>query len=251
MEERVCGPTGLSSEFPFALLATVLSNTTLLKTEILLNKEVYFLGEELEVRLQVTNPTNRSMVVLAPFVYSHNRPVRIVDLDEEGDMRFGQDREPPFRPETPAPWEWFASGEVKSLAFRSSDDLPIKSMVNRWDPGRYGVYYAYGAAFNRFRLVWPELEQIAEGRRPVDYVSPGDTLGTPSRSLPIFQYAFSLRRDGVSYLCATRARSSLKQISRGGPAFVAGPLHRQNVPNIGPYKIAGTRIDLDRSLNPR
>lgn len=264
-------------------LATVLTNTTLLKTEILLNKETYLLGEEMEVRLQATNPTNRSLIVLAPFATSHHGKVRIVDLDEDGEMRFGQDHDPPFGPETPAPWETFAPGEVKSLAFRSSDDLAIKSMASRWDPGRYGVYYAYGATFNRFRLVRPDFEQIAEARHPVDYVSPGDALGTPSRVVPVFQYAFSLRRDGISYLCATRGvRSPLKQISRGGPAFAAGPLHRQHVPNIGPYKIvgtsaapvtslqvavdsaenvtityatssggAGTRIDLDRNLNRR
>ena len=260
---------------------TLNDNITKMQTDVVVDKEVYLLGEEVKITLTVTNPTNRQLTVYQPLA-----PVTglatLVPLDDSGDMIPGKSTVSEFAL-TEAdyltwPIETLAAGQVRALSFSSSDELPLNRIVLPASPGRYGIYYQGSLA--RFRFVRPVLEQINETRFPVDLFVPGDDLGTPAATVALFRYVFVLRHDNVSYICAQRGRS--ESFRRQGQPDYYGPLEPLVANSLKPYKIVGTsaspvtslvatmdnaenftilyatspggpqtRIDVDTNLNPR
>ena len=263
---------------------TLNENIARLQSSVVVDKELYLLGEEMRVTLTVTNPTNRSLIVYQPYVPVAG-VVTLVPLDDSGDMIPGKSTVSEFAlTETDYlrwPIETLAAGQVRTQSFSSSDrTIPLNRIVLPASPGRYGIYYSYQGALARFRFVRPVLEQIDEARFPVDLFIPGDDLGTPAETVALFRYAFALRHDSVSYICALRGRTD--SFRRQGQPDYYGPLEPLVANSLKPYKIVGTsaspvtslvatmdnaenftilyatspggpqtRIDVDTNLNPR
>ena len=68
---------------------TLNDNIAKMQTDVVVDKEVYLLGEEVKITLTVINPTNRQLTVYQPLA-----PVTglatLVPLDDSGDMKIGR-----------------------------------------------------------------------------------------------------------------------------------------------------------------
>ena len=173
------------------------------------------------------------------------------------------------------------AGQESILNLKSSDDHQLNEIHIPRTVGRFGIHYEYKGCLQRFRTVRPTLEALAEARYPADVTLPGDDIrGTPATAVPLYRWAFSLRRDGVSYLGVRRdGTGSFREYL---PVLAnLGPVNPSVASMLGWYKLVGstpevvssiqasmdnlenliiiyttasgtqTRIDLNKDLNPR
>jgi hypothetical protein len=200
----------------------VVDTSSIMRTAISLDREVYLPGEVAQITMTVTNPDSRPVLSWTPFITDSScLELAIKGKTPRVDESCGAG-DPEDRPKTTT----FAPGETKQLVLNSFDPMfgtniwPLGSQGARApiSPGDYTLTFEYGlapAADLDFRVAPTTLEadQVVKVRDG----NVVDPLGQPV-TVPNYVHISALRSEGVSYVCVQQATA--ERAERGSPIAI-------------------------------
>lgn len=252
----------------------LIDNIAFLRVTTAVNKPEYFPGEEMTVTVTVENPTARALTVPKLFI-PETGGLRKFRVTADGGLELGQLESPvPGTDVSSPPTDTLAPGEQRIWAAKLPE---VEGALAPLDAGRYSIAYTYTGAEDRFRVVIPQVEQIAEARLAANLELPADDT-VPAMTVPVYRRVFSLRRAGVSSVCVLLSKTEIITKDGGTLADYLGqmivgqfsPMRRLAESPLQIVNLTATadpqdnltivyrdgnggehRLDLDANLNPR